>query len=72
LLSLNPKTKQITRLSASRFVEQYKPAKPADHGFVSSKEQVERCSERMMRQNEARYIAAERFNSPPLAPAWEF
>jgi hypothetical protein len=48
------------------------PWQPSDHGFVFSKEQVERCSERMMRQNEARYIAAERFNSPPLAPAWEF
>jgi hypothetical protein len=48
------------------------PWQPSDHGFVFSKEQVERCSERMMRQNEARYVAAERFNSPPLAPAWEF
>jgi hypothetical protein len=27
----------------------------------------------LMRQNEARYIAAERFNSPPTATlAWEF
>jgi hypothetical protein len=49
------------------------PWEPADHGFVFSKDQVERCSERLMRQNEARYIAAERFNSPPTATlAWEF
>jgi hypothetical protein len=49
------------------------PWEPADHGFVFSKDQVERCSQRMMRQNEARYIAAERFNSPPTAAlAWEF
>jgi hypothetical protein len=28
---------------------------PSDHGFVFSKAEVERCSERMMRQNEARF-----------------
>ena len=31
------------------------PWDPADHGFVFSKAEVERCSERMMRQNEARF-----------------
>src|SRR5450432_3418414 len=41
------------------------PWEPADHGFVFSKDQVERCSQRMMRQNEARFIAAARFHIPP-------
>jgi hypothetical protein len=40
------------------------PWDPSDHGFVFSKEQVERCSQRMMRQNEARNIAWARFESP--------
>jgi hypothetical protein len=31
------------------------PWDPSDHGFVFSKAEVERCSERMMRQNEARF-----------------
>jgi hypothetical protein len=41
------------------------PWEPADHGFVFSKDQVERCSQRMMRQNEARFIAAARLHIPP-------
>jgi hypothetical protein len=41
------------------------PWDPADHGFVFSKDQVERCSERMMRQNEARTIAYVRFDLDP-------
>jgi hypothetical protein len=45
------------------------PWEPADHGFVFSKEKVERCSERMMRQNEARHIAYCRFElAPQIAP----
>jgi hypothetical protein len=38
------------------------PWEPSDHGFVFSKAEVERCSERMMRQNEARTIAYVRFD----------
>jgi hypothetical protein len=40
-------------------------SRAADHGFVFSKDQVERCSQRMMRQNEARFVAAARFDIPP-------
>jgi hypothetical protein len=44
------------------------PWEPSDHGFVFSKQQVERHAERLMRQNEARHIGAVRFNiSPQLA-----
>jgi hypothetical protein len=42
------------------------PWDPADHGFVFSKDQVERCSQRMMRQNEARHIAFVRFQMPVI------
>jgi hypothetical protein len=41
------------------------PWQPSDHGFVFSKAEVERCSERMMRQNEARPIAYFRFDLDP-------
>ena len=41
------------------------PWEPADHGFVFSKDQVERASGRMMRQNEARHVAYFRFQCPP-------
>jgi hypothetical protein len=41
------------------------PWDPADHGFVLSKDQVELCSERVMRQNEARTIAYVRFDLDP-------
>ncbi|HEX6893665.1 MAG TPA: hypothetical protein VF146_00235, partial [Bryobacteraceae bacterium] len=41
------------------------PWEPADHGFVFTKEQVERASARMMRQNEARSIAYQRFQMDP-------
>jgi hypothetical protein len=40
------------------------PWEPADHGFVFSKDQVERCAQRMMRQNEARQVAYFRFEVP--------
>jgi hypothetical protein len=44
------------------------PWEPSDHGFVFSKQQVERHAERLMRQNEARHIGAVRFSiSPQLA-----
>ena len=43
---------------------------PSDHGFVFSKDQVERHSELLMRQNEARHIAYCRFElAPQLQPA---
>jgi hypothetical protein len=40
------------------------PGEPADHGFVFSKDQVERCAQRMMRQNQSRRIAYARFEMP--------
>ena len=46
------------------------PWEPSDHGFVFSKDQVERHSERLMRQNEARQIAYVRFEIPFKSPAW--
>ena len=46
------------------------PWDPSDHGFVFSKDQVERHSERLMRQNEARQIACVRFEIPFRGPAW--
>jgi hypothetical protein len=42
------------------------PWQPSDHGFVFSKEQVSRCAERMMRQNEARHIG--QWDKPPACP----
>ena len=47
------------------------PWEPSDHGFVFSKDQVERRSERLMRQNEARHIACVRFEIPFRGPAWQ-
>ena len=41
------------------------PWEPSDHGFVFSKDQVERHAQRLMRQNEARHIGACRFDIPP-------
>jgi hypothetical protein len=41
------------------------PWAPSDHGFVFSKGEVERHSELLMRQNEARQIAHFRFEVPP-------
>jgi hypothetical protein len=41
------------------------PWEPSDHGFVFSKEQVERHSERLMRQNEAYHIGNVRFDIAP-------
>ena len=40
------------------------PWEPSDHGFVFTKDQVERCSQRMMRQNQARHVAFARFQMP--------
>jgi hypothetical protein len=40
------------------------PWEPADHGFVFSKDQVERFSQRMMRQNQSRQVAYGRFYMP--------
>jgi hypothetical protein len=45
------------------------PWEPSDHGFVFSKDQVERFSQRMMRHNQARHIAWVRFHSPYKASA---
>jgi len=41
------------------------PWQPSDHGFVFSKDQVERHSERLMRLNEARRIGYFRFDVSP-------
>ncbi len=41
------------------------PWEPADHGFVFSKEHVERFAERAMRLNESRHIEYVRFHSRP-------
>jgi hypothetical protein len=40
------------------------PWQPANHGFVFSKEQVERHAHHLTRLNEARHIGYVRFNSP--------
>jgi hypothetical protein len=37
---------------------------PSDHGFVFSKEQVERHAQRMIRQNQSRQVAFARFDMP--------
>ena len=60
---------------AAALLELYKhkgePWEPSDHGFVFTKEQVERASARMMRQNEAGFIAYARFQlDPKLQPAY--
>ena len=47
------------------FKHKGQPWEPSEHGFVFTKEQVERASERMMRQNEARSIAYIRFQMDP-------
>jgi hypothetical protein len=58
---------QLKDAAALLELHKYKglPWEPSDHGFVFSKEQVERCSERMMRQNEARSIGYVRFDLDP-------
>jgi hypothetical protein len=43
------------------------PWEPSDHGFVFSKEDVERFSQRLMRLNESRHIEYVRFYLPPTA-----
>ncbi len=48
------------------------PWQPADHGFVFTKQQVERAAERMLRQNEARQIGYARFHLPPqMQPGYD-
>jgi len=47
------------------FKDKGRPWEPADHGFVFTKEQVERAADRMMRQNEARHIEYVRFRMAP-------
>jgi hypothetical protein len=42
------------------------PWEPADHGFVFSKDQVERFAQRTMRLNEARHIEYVRFHIRPM------
>ncbi len=61
---------------AAALLELYKhkglPWQPADHGFVFSKEQVERAAERMLRQNEARHVENVRFHQPPqMQPGYD-
>jgi hypothetical protein len=41
------------------------PWDPSDHGFVFSKDHVERFSQRLMRLNESRHIEHVRFHMPP-------
>jgi hypothetical protein len=57
---------------AAALLELYKhkgiPWKPADHGFVFSKDQVEAFSDRLMRLNQSRHIEHVRFHMPPSAP----
>ena len=54
---------------AAALLELYKhkeqPWEPADHGFVFTRQQVERASERMPRQNEARHVECIRFQMAP-------
>jgi len=45
------------------------PWEPAYHGFVFSKDRVERFAQRAIRQNEARHIEYVRFHMPPVAHA---
>ena len=40
------------------------PWEPSDHGFVFSKDQVERFAQRMIRQNQSRHVAFARFDMP--------
>ena len=61
---------------AAAIFELYKhkglPWQPADHGFVFSKEQVERAAERMLRRNEARHVEYVRFHLPPqMQPGYD-
>jgi hypothetical protein len=61
---------------AAALLELYKhkqqPWEPADHGFVFTKQQVERASERMLRQNEARHVEYVRFHIPPqMQPGYD-
>ena len=61
---------------AAALLELYKhkqqPWEPADHGFVFTKQQVERAAERMLRQNEARHVEYVRFHIPPqMQPGYD-
>jgi hypothetical protein len=60
---------------AAALLELYKhkerPWDPADHGFVFTKQQVERAAERMLRQNEARHVEQVRFHmAPQMQPGY--
>jgi hypothetical protein len=46
------------------------PWQPSDHGFVFTKDQVERHSQKLMRQNDARHIACVRFEIPYRGPGY--
>jgi len=68
-IQLDRRTHQRRELKdAAAILELHKyegvPWEPSDHGFVFSKDQVERCSQRMMRQNQARHVAFARFEMP--------
>jgi hypothetical protein len=61
---------------AAALLELYKhkglPWQPADHGFVFSKQQVERAAERMIRLNEARHVEYVRFHqAPQIQPGYD-
>jgi hypothetical protein len=61
---------------AAALLELYKhkgrPWEPSDHGFVFSKEQVERAADRMLRQNEARHVEQVRFHvAPQIQPGYD-
>jgi hypothetical protein len=47
------------------FKHKGRPWEPADHGFVFTKEEVERAADRLMRQNEARHVEYVRFHLTP-------
>jgi hypothetical protein len=54
------------------FKHKGRPWHPADHGFVFTKEQVERAADLMMRQNEARHVAYCRFqHAPQIQPGYD-
>jgi hypothetical protein len=44
------------------------PFHPAAHGFVFSKDQIERAAQRMLLRNEARHVEYVRFDMPPRKP----
>ncbi len=74
LLSLQSARRERERRDlkdAAALLELYKhkglPWQPSDHGFVFTREQVERAAERLVRQNEARHVEYVRFHMAPQA-----